>query len=376
MPDNFPREEMESVVEALGEVPWGAGWLPWEEYDKYTAAGGKKSYWDWWWAGWPTGPTPMEGLATPTAEALSIIAGVPGLQEAMDEYQRTGDRSQVQAIMDALEANDDAAHELAGTLGGAVRSEVQTISGMMFVVSYDAEGNMLPFYVTDFLGEAPPMGLTPWQQSQVDNWANTVALQRSQLDWQIEQWGQELGLSREELNLQREQFEAQMGLSRDQFEFQKEQFKLEMGIAQEQIDIQREQLGLSREQLGWQREAEAARLALEEKQHLAGLKARPGAWIEAYQFEHEAAPPAPSWLPEYAPGTAAGAPITREGVKTPSAQAYGKMPWGQREMLGGFAEFANVPGAPQNITEIGERVGGMLPQERTRQARWQPAYQV
>lgn len=424
-----------------------------EAYDDYVEKGGNLGYTGWQWevltGTWKDLPE-YQGSVGLSEKGQEVIANTPGLQEAIDVFLDTGDSSGLNAIMEQTAATVTAEEAL--TMRQPVRSEVENIQGLLFVVSYDEEGNALPFYAGDFLGEAPVEGLTPWQETQVNNWANGIALQQKQLDFNIEKWGQQLGLSRDELELQRLQIEQQMGLSKAQLAWQQHEFMLDLGfredqlalsqqeldfqvnrwgvelalsrdelaaeqarwaqelafeekrwagelglsqeelafrqqqwqqqfgLSQQQIEQQQaqwaQQFGLSQEELAFMRESEAARLALEERQIGAALAARPGKWVESAFFETGTPPITPAWLPKFAPGTAAGRPITQQPVKTPSAQTFGKMPWSQREMLGGFAEFAAQPGAPRNIQEIQERVGRTLPRERTRQARWQPAFQV
>jgi len=254
-------------------------------------------------------------------------------------------------------------------------------------VYYDDEGN-IDFLSTQFLFEVPAGELTPWQEVQANNFIATIGLGYAQMHSQNARHAADLGFAGRELDEMARQFDEQMGLSRDQLEWQKQQFMEEIGFSREQLAWEQERYY---EGLAWERERFGKELSLAERQHAAYLGSQPGRWIEAYTFgapegavptpgaapwQDGALPPAPAWLPTFAPETAAGAPITPGPTKIPSAQAYGRMPWGQREMLGAYSRFAAWPGSPQTVTEIGERVGQMLPRERTRQARWQPAFQV
>ena len=254
----------------------------------------------------------------------------------------------------------------------------------------DADGNISVFD-SQYLFEVPTEGLSPAQEAQSNYWIDTVGLGYAQLHAANERHAAEMGLSGRELAEMARQFDEEMGLSRDKFEEEKLQFMEEIGFSKEQLAWEKEAFAIrlaweqeqfgeeqafAREQLAWMKESEAARLALEEKKYGAALTAAPGKWVEAYAFQEGGVPPAPSWLPQFAPGTGAGAPITPQGLKTVAAPTLQKMPWGQQQMLGGYAEYANVPGSPQNLQEIQQRTMQTLPQERTKQARWQPVQQV
>ena len=51
-------------------------------------------------------------------------------------------------------------------------------------------------------------------------------------------------------------------------------------------------------------------------------------------------PPAPSWLAQFVPSQAAGRPITKARIPTPSGQQLATMPWSQEMQLAGYAEWA------------------------------------
>lgn len=51
-------------------------------------------------------------------------------------------------------------------------------------------------------------------------------------------------------------------------------------------------------------------------------------------------PPAPRWLPRFAPRQVAGQPITRQRIPTPSGQLWARTPWSERQGLGGYLEWA------------------------------------
>jgi len=68
-------------------------------------------------------------------------------------------------------------------------------------------------------------------------------------------------------------------------------------------------------------------------------------------------PPAPAWLPAFAPGQVTGQPITKTQIPTPSAQLWGNTPWSAREGLGGYTEWAG--GRP--MVDILEHMAQMIP---------------
>lgn len=86
------------------------------------------------------------------------------------------------------------------------------------------------------------------------------------------------------------------------------------------------------------------------------------------------APNAPSWLSEFVSGQAAGRPITKNGELDINLQKWNSAPQGMREMLGGYMQYANKAGQPQNLSEVNELVGNMLPKLRAGFT-WKPAKQ-
>ena len=85
-------------------------------------------------------------------------------------------------------------------------------------------------------------------------------------------------------------------------------------------------------------------------------------------------PQAPEWLPEFVPGLEAGQPITKQRTTLASGQQWGRTPWSQREMLGGFLEWASPKGIP-TLRDYEELVRQQLPKP-TPKARVRPARQV
>ena len=113
------------------------------------------------------------------------------------------------------------------------------------------------------------------------------------------------------------------------------------------------------------REVEASRKALEEAQGSPQGSSLPIKPISS-------TPPAPSWLPRFAPGQVAGQPITREPIPPPSLQQLAILPQVEREMLMGYAQYAGQ--SPQNIME---RLAMMKPASPVGAgaSRWTPARQ-
>jgi len=86
-------------------------------------------------------------------------------------------------------------------------------------------------------------------------------------------------------------------------------------------------------------------------------------------------PPTPAWLPQFVPGLQAGRPLTKKRTDVASGQLWGRTPWSQREMLGGYLEFTSGKGGAPTLRDYQEMVQSMLPRGRERQARWKPATQ-
>lgn len=53
-------------------------------------------------------------------------------------------------------------------------------------------------------------------------------------------------------------------------------------------------------------------------------------------------PPAPYWLPRFAPGQVTGQPITRQQIPIPSAQQWRRTPWSVQQGLGSYTEWAGL----------------------------------
>ena len=359
-----PREEEVAFWDWL-EATYGAVDAIWKQL-----ALGPKWRESWEFTNWVDIGRPKSGWGVENTGTAGVFAKIPGLQEAVDVFDKTGDRTAIDRIM-AEYRNTITPEEVTNDpiISGW---DIVNKNGLLVLVWLDENGNQIisPATPPEIYGYAPAE-MTEQQAGMLAYYVSTVALGYAQEKGAALRAKLVAGASAAELAEMSRQYDEQWGENGWRRELEEATLAIEQG----NLDVLQQRADIEQASLDWQKEAEAARLALEEKKYLAGLKARPGSWIEAYEFEHGTAPPTPSWLPEYAPGETAGG-IKGEGIKTPSAQAYGKMPWGQREMLGGYAEFANKPGSPQNIQEIGERVGGTLPTERTKQARWQPTRQV
>jgi len=83
-------------------------------------------------------------------------------------------------------------------------------------------------------------------------------------------------------------------------------------------------------------------------------------------------PPAPPWLSQFAPSQVAGQPVTPGQISPPSGQLWARTPWSQRQMLGGYAEFAG-----QSYEDILAQMAMMQPVTPLgiRQRRWTPTRQ-
>lgn len=302
---------------------------------------------------------PEEPTENDTLRELFQI--VDGLEEAMAKAQKSGDFSEVQKLLDSYTSKTSVEG-----FGDPVDYEVVNDKGAILLVYKDANGNPIPAAIQ-------PLGfvqteLTPYQKAQIADWAATNGMNQAQLDFQISKWAGEYKLSQSEFALARQQFYATFGLSQEKFEFEKQQFAQSIGLEQEKFEwqkvYQQEQLDIQREQLEEQRAATYAQLA-----------AQPANWIQAYLYGSGGElPPAPAWLQDYVPDIGEGA-IAPAPMRTPSAYNWQRMPSGQREMLGGYARFAQVPGSPQSMQEITERVGWTLPDNYEKQSRWQPVKQ-
>lgn len=84
--------------------------------------------------------------------------------------------------------------------------------------------------------------------------------------------------------------------------------------------------------------------------------------------------PTPEWLSPYLQGLGAGEPLTQVGFTTPSAQAWGRMPWHRREMFGGYAEYAGT-GRIKTMRDLEEAIAAGIPRRRELTPRWKPAFQ-
>ena len=83
-------------------------------------------------------------------------------------------------------------------------------------------------------------------------------------------------------------------------------------------------------------------------------------------------PPAPAgqWLG--LAGLTQGEPITKERTRVASGQLWGEIPWSQREMLGGYLEYASPMGVP-TLQDYEELVRSHLPRTTERLGRRRPA---
>jgi len=81
------------------------------------------------------------------------------------------------------------------------------------------------------------------------------------------------------------------------------------------------------------------------------------------------APPAPEWLPQFAPGQVAGQTMQRLPVKTPSGQQWGRTPWSVREGLAGYMDWRGG----RDYRDMLEQMAMMQTETPQRTRGWQPA---
>ncbi len=276
------------------------------------------------------------------------------------------------------------------------------------------------------------------------------------------------------------QFNDNMAFNQQQFAYQQQQdvFTRERQAQQDILEARGQtteqayrqaNLGLQREQFGWQKEIEARQLEQQRQETLAQLQSQPKSWIQAFMFEHPTPPPqlspiernaetinilgqrgsellrqaqraegnpevadlstpyypdawrstpeqrydmwnanmqalyeaqaiqkeyqniasqggwdylqtprqttpnAPEWLPALVPGLAPGAPITQQRARVASPQQWATIAPTQREMLGGYLEYASPAGYP-TLSDYENMIQRMLPQP-TGSQNWRPALQ-
>lgn len=275
---------------ALGAAAVGAGsiGLSFTRYNDYKARGGTiASFSEWYEAGQPL----MDEQVTESARAITgrlfEITGVTNINEymALPAETRLAAMEQFNLERGGAEGTTD--------VTGAVRSEIQQIGDFFVAVTFDKEGNMLPFTALDIIDRVP--GITPTQARQ----------------FELE--------------------EARMA--------QQQEFNLA------------------------QQEFQASQVALQRRQIEAQLAADPGRFIEASLFSTGRLPPTPPSVAQFSP-LGVGQTIQPTSFKIPSGQAFGRLPATGRAELGGFAQFADQPGLPQNLLEISEAVRQRLPVAR------------
>lgn len=302
------------------------------------------------------------GSNSQTSEIYSSIAGLEAAIKAKDW-------NSVNYLIDKANNATQSTDALSTKTLGAFDSTwivTDPSTGAVFFVPRFTDGtvDMSNF---QYLFQTSSTGTTPELQGQIAQWAEENLYNKAVLAAQIQQWGVQNGLDQQTINNQREQYLGQLGLSYAQLAESKFQFE-------QQNDLAKQQLDLSRQEFAWNKEFQTAQLEDQKRQTQAALNANPANWVQAYEYKTGKLPPAPNWLPEYAPNVNTNE-ISRVAMKTPSGQAWNAMPSGQRAMLGGYATFANAQGAPQNESEINEEVASMLPNE-TRQRAWRPISQV
>ena len=78
-------------------------------------------------------------------------------------------------------------------------------------------------------------------------------------------------------------------------------------------------------------------------------------------FDWSGGPPAPHWLPQFAPGEVVGQPIQGFPVKTPSGQLWSRTPWSHRQGLSAYIDrYAGVvPGMVAHYQDMLDRIERM-----------------
>lgn len=82
-------------------------------------------------------------------------------------------------------------------------------------------------------------------------------------------------------------------------------------------------------------------------------------------------PPAPYWLPKFAPGQTEGRPISKENIPTPSGQQWLSTPWSERQGLAGYTEWAGF----RPFRDILESMAMAQPNTPSAGRGWRPAQQ-
>ncbi len=122
-----------------------------------------------------------------------------------------------------------------------------------------------------------------------------------------------------------------------------------------------------------QQKAQETQAAVEQAQNL--YSSEGSAERQALQgWRRAQLPPTPEWMPSYVPGLEAGEPITKERARVASGQLWGQTPWSQRQMLGGYLQWAS-PYGPPTLTDYEQMVESMLPQKAEKTPRWISALQ-
>lgn len=136
------------------------------------------------------------------------------------------------------------------------------------------------------------------------------------------------------------------------------------------------------------KEKDLERTMAEYRRNILAELAGPSDWIKWYQtaamparelyrapedVRLEEPPPAPAWLPQFAPSQVAGQTITKGRVTTPSGQQWAQTPWSVREGLRGYTEWTGKRPYP----EILEHMAMMQPETPAGagRTRWMPKRQ-
>jgi hypothetical protein len=260
-----------------------------DAYNQYKAAGGQRTYNEWYrqFVGGSEATVPT--TTTPTTYD----------QDYWDNFLATLDTGDTGTTTTTT----------GGTSGTSTtpsyygQPEVITQNGQQLLVYRDTAGNIVNIEPLGAAPESTSTAVTPYQQSQID-------------------------LQNNQLNLEYEQAKAQLAWEQQQYgmsyDLQNRQMQLDQWYQQQQLGLQQANQEFDR----WQAEQD---LALENKKYGAQLKANPVSWLESASFEGTTPLVQPFMLPlsnqEY--GLQAGQaipgwkPLENTGTSTSTSAAPG-----------------------------------------------------
>lgn len=363
-----------------------------EKINRYYAAAGLGVVFEW--GGQPLAHL-QEILRMVEEEFLARGGDIAAIGEQISEQEKLLQQKEVEkGIKPGREAEE-----------GEFEIWIEEKGGRRFYFTRDPWGQISMVYQEDIAEEPEP--LTKWQQEQ-------LLLQRQQLyregqyrmqdaqarqqqfrteqerwEWEKERWGQEMAWRREDVAAQRE-LEWQKLLAslqgpqdwikrweviREKTPYTEEwlhPFPEIMSEAERERMLQEVSAGLTH--LGeYGATGVGPPHGAPDPTWLSMAGEAPGEFPTRTRVYKEEAPPAPAWLSKFVPGQTTGETITKEWLRTPSAQQWAKTPWSQRAGLAGYATWAGG----RSMEDILSHMERGLP-ERPRGAgreRWIPARQ-